>query len=301
MTNMNQDTSTQTKQQTRKVAGLQFSKAGKIEYFLAEDMELSQHELVVVKSEHGNSVGRVIMPPHEVPTTDIATNIKPVLRKATKEDLERHDEEMERAREGFALCSRKILERNLPMKLVDVSFEDNKAIFFFVADERIDFRALVKDMASALHTRIEMRQIGSRDGAKATGALGPCGLVCCCERFLREFSPISISMAKNQCLSPNPAKLTGMCGKLKCCLAYENEFYLNERKGLPPAGSKVKTSKGPGVVTDLNVLKRVCMVRLDIEDENNMLRFPCSECEVVSKPRHIEKEEADKEYEKIEG
>lgn len=291
----------------KKVAGVHFSRASKVEFYLADDTPLSIHDLVVVDGEHGHAIGRVIVPPREVPTTDVATNIKKILRKANEEDIEKHNQAMEKAREAFELCEKKIIEKNLLMKLVDVSFEDNKAIFFFFAEERVDFRALVKDLASALHMRIEMRQIGARDEAKALGALGPCGLVCCCETYLSEFSSISISMAKNQGLSPNPAKLTGMCGKLKCCLSYENETYLNERKELPPVGTKVETSEGRGTVTSLDVLKHVCKVRLDKRDEDGNteeIKCPCSGCKILSKPKQVEKEEKEEkeeEYDKLEG
>lgn len=290
----------------RKVAGVIFSRAGKIEYYLAEGIELDSHDVAVVKGEHGNTIGRVVVPPHEVSSNDIATNIKEVVRKANKDDLERYEQDLEKARQSFELCEQKIKERELPMKLVDVSFEDNKSIFFFFAEERVDFRALVKDLASSLHMRIEMRQIGARDEAKAIGALGPCGLNCCCETFLSEFRSISIAMAKNQGLSPNPAKLTGMCGKLKCCLSYENETYLEERKSLPPIGARVEIKEGRGVITNIDVIKHVCNVRIDSEDGYEDFRCKCGDCKLLSRPRGREKEkeekdEADKEYEKLEG
>lgn len=294
----------------KRIAGVHFSRASKIEFYLVEGIDLSIHDMVVAEGEHGKAIGRVIVPPREVPATDVATNIKKIIRKATEHDIDKHNEIMEKAREGFDLCEKKILEKDLPMKLVDVSFEDNKAIFFFFAEERVDFRVLVKDLASALHMRIEMRQIGARDEAKAIGALGPCGIVCCCETYLSEFTSISISMAKNQGLSPNPAKLTGMCGKLKCCLAYENETYLKERKELPPLGTKVDTPEGTGVITNLEILKHVCRVRLDKRNEDGHteeIKCKCGDCKILSKPKKItkenkdEKEEKEKEDEKLEG
>ena len=146
-----------------------------------------------------------------------------------------------------------------------------------------------------------MRQIGARDEAKALGSTGPCGLVCCCNTYLSEFTSISIAMAKNQGLSPNPAKLTGMCGKLKCCLAYENEMYLSERKSLPPIGTKVKTQDGTGVITGLNILKHICTVRPDSTEDNEEFSCRCEDCHVLSKPKIPDKEEIDKEYEELEG
>lgn len=294
----------ETKTDLKRVAGIHFSRAGKIEYYLAEGLDLKTHDLVVVKGEHDTLIGMVVDPTKDVSSADVATNIKNILRKATSEDLEKYNQDMEKAKEAFELCRKKVEERLLPMKLVDVLFEEGKAIFFFFAEERVDFRTLVKDLASALHTRIEMRQIGARDEAKAIGALGPCGLLCCCERFLKEFKSISISMAKNQGLSPNPAKLTGMCGKLKCCLFYENEIYLSERKELPPIGVKVQINEGTGVITNLDVLKHLCTVRVEDQDGYEDIRTKCSECKMLSKPRTPEKrdkEEPDKEYEKIEG
>ena len=162
----------------RKVASVHFSRASKIEYYLAEGVALNVHDLVVVKGEHGTMIGRIVDPCKEVRASDIATNIKTIVRKATKDDIEKFNQDMEKARAGFELCYEKIKEKNLAMKLVDVAFEDNKFVFFFFADERVDFRVLVKDLASALHVRIEMRQRGARDEAKAVGAVGPCGLVC---------------------------------------------------------------------------------------------------------------------------
>jgi cell fate regulator YaaT (PSP1 superfamily) len=297
---------------TRRVAGVLFSRAGKIEFFLADGIEAKTHDLVVIKGDHQNVVGRLIVEPKDVPSSDVATNIRQILRKAAPDDIEQFNQIQEKARQGLELCARKAAEKGLPMKLIDVSYEDNKAIFFFFAEERVDFRALVKELASALHMRIEMRQVGSRDEAKAIGALGPCGEVCCCERFLKEFNSIGIAMAKTQGLTPNPAKLTGMCGKLKCCLHYENATYLEERKNLPPVGSKVKTSSGQGVITALDVLKHQCTVRVDKEDGFEEVRCPCQECEVLQRPKTAEKgrgknrakdetDKEDKEYEKLEG
>ncbi|PIR17220.1 MAG: stage 0 sporulation protein [Deltaproteobacteria bacterium CG11_big_fil_rev_8_21_14_0_20_49_13] len=282
-------------QKTRRIAGVHFSKASKIERYLAGNIELSLHDFVVIKGDHGEVVGQVVTLPRDEPASSVATNIKPILRKATNTDIDKYHQDMEKALEAYDLCEKKILERDLYMKLVDVSFEDNKAIFFFFAEERVDFRALVKDLASSLHMRIEMRQIGARDEAKAIGSMGPCGIVCCCETYLQEFKPISITMAKNQGLSPNPAKLTGMCGKLKCCLNYENETYLNERKDLPPIGAKVKIKEGDGIITNLDILKHLCSVRVDNEDGYEEVRCKCSDCQVLSKPRGSQKKTKEKE------
>jgi len=281
-----------------RITGILFSRASKVEYFRADDMTLGFHDSVIVNEDNSEVVGRVIIPPREVPINFVATNIKPVLRKASDADLEKHNINLEKALQYFELCSQKILEKNLPMKLVDVFMEEGRAIFFFFAEERVDFRTLVKELASSIHKRIEMRQIGARDAAKAIGAVGPCGLTCCCESYLKEFISISIAMAKNQGLSPNPAKLTGMCGKLKCCLAYENEQYLEARKDLPPTGSKVETPDGVGIVIDHDVLRHICLVRLEGEDRPEQKKFKCEECCVLCRPKRKEKKRGERDKDK---
>jgi len=273
------------------ITGVLFSRASKVEYFQVVNIDLKFHDLVIVNEDNSEVVGRVIIPPREVPSSFVATNIKPVLRKASNQDLEKHNVNLEKALQFFDICSQKILEKNLPMKLVDVFLEEGRIIFFFFAEERVDFRSLVKELANTIHKRIEMRQIGARDAAKAIGAVGPCGLTCCCESYLKEFISISIAMAKNQGLSPNPAKLTGMCGKLKCCLAYENEQYLEERKNIPPSGSKVKTPEGAGIVVDLDVLRHICVVNLDDDDRSEQKRFKCGDCQILSRPKRKGKTE----------
>jgi len=296
MTSQNQDSRETPSQQAlepamRRVAGVCFSRAGKMEFFLCEGVELKTHDFVVVKGEHGNHIGRVVVPKKEVPADSLPTNSKSILRKARPEDIERHNQEMEKARECFEICDKRIKERSLPMKLVDVDLEEGKAIFFFFAEERVDFRSLVKDLAGELHMRIEMRQIGARDEAKAIGSIGPCGLVCCCERFLNEFNSISISMAKNQGLTPNPAKLTGMCGKLKCCLHYENETYTEARKGLPSSNAKVEIKEGRGQIISLDILKGTCQVRLDDPDKSDIIKCNCSDCKVIARPKKGERQD----------
>ena len=185
------------------------------------------------------------------------------------------------AMRAFNLCKEKITNHDLDMKLVDVDIltGDKKAIFYFTAEERVDFRSLVKDPASALHMRIEMRQIGARDATKSIGGLGSCGLTCCCETHLREFKAIAIQMAKNQGLSPNPAKLTGMCGKLKCCLLYENDMYSECKKGLPGVGAEVKTPKGDGIVNNLDIPRRLVYVYLG--EKHKEIRFGVDEITII--------------------
>jgi len=247
------------------VVGIQYRQAGKIYTYLTDDPTLTHCDWVVVESEHGTSVGTVALPPAEVLEKDLPADIKKVLRRATPEDITQANVQREREFEIFELFSQKVAERELPMKPLAAELRDQekKVILTFFAEERVDFRSLVKDMASALHMRIEMRQIGARDEVKYKGSIGPCGLVTCCFQHMRQFQSISIQMAKNQGLTPNPAKLTGMCGKLKCCLAYENALYAELRQRMPRVGMLVQTPHGNGKITNINVLREQCMVRLD--------------------------------------
>jgi cell fate regulator YaaT (PSP1 superfamily) len=261
----------------KRIVGVQFSTAGKEQLFDAEDYQLDMHEFVVVEGDKGPIIGRVSLPPFEKKASDVATNIRKVVRKASEEDVDKKQKNREEAMRSFNLCQEKIVEHGLPMKLVDVNVltGDTKAIFYFTAEERVDFRALVKDLATSLHMRIEMRQIGARDASKCIGGLGSCGLVCCCVKHLRDFKSISIQMAKNQGLSPNPSKLTGMCGKLKCCLSYENEMYSKLKKQMPGPGSYVETPKGEGSVNSLDVPRQ--LVYVYIPDLAKEIRFPLDE------------------------
>lgn len=243
--------------------GVRFSAADKEHSFNAGDLKLFLHDLVVVEGDKGHVIGRVTTPVFEKKASEVATNIKNVIRRAVAEDVEKYEKNREEAAGVFNICWDKIIQHGLPMKLVDVDIltGDAKAVFYFTAEERVDFRALVKDLAATLHMRIEMRQIGARDAAKSIGSLASCGLICCCERFLKEFKSIAIQMAKSQGLSPNPAKLTGMCGKLKCCLYYENDMYNDYRKTLPDLGKEVETPKGKGIVSGWDIPRQLVSVK----------------------------------------
>lgn len=269
------------KHAAKMVAGVQFRPAGKIYTFVTEEADFKRGEAVVVEAEGGSAVGFVIVPPHEGEEGEIAQNAKKIIRKAEKEDLISLAVSREKALECFAFCRDKIREKSLPMKLVDAVVEEDgkKIVFTFFAEQRIDFRGLVKELAGMLHMRIEMRQVGSRDESKHKGCLGPCGLTTCCSLYLRQFEPISISMAKHQGLAPNPAKLTGMCNKLKCCLSYEHEAYDECRKGLPKIGAAVSSKHGSGKIIGHNVLKRECAVRLYSGGE---FRCPCDELSMLT-------------------
>ena len=261
--------------------GIQFRPAGKVYTFSTTDPCIAAGEVVVVEAEGGTSMGTVASAPREMPEGEPQQALRRCLRRASPEEIDRDAKQRERALEYFSICQKKARAHNLPMKLVDAQIEEDgrKVVFIFYSEGRIDFRQLVKELAGQLHMRIEMRQVGARDEAKHRGCIGPCGQMTCCSLHLRGFQSISISMAKHQGLAPNPAKLTGMCGKLKCCLAYEHEVYNEYRQGLPKMGASVSTPEGPGKVVGHNVLKRECTVRLFGGGET---RCACEKCAVLS-------------------
>ena len=207
-----------------KIVGVRFKKAGKIYYFRPNDAALSVGDNVVVETVRGMEFGTIVIGEREIDETELANPLKDILRKATDEDLHHYAENCEAEKRAFAICQEKIINHQLPIKLIEVSynFDVSKIIFYFTADGRIDFRELVKDLASVFRTRIELRQIGVRDEAKALGGYGCCGRELCCHSVLGDFQPVSIKMAKKQNLSLNPAKISGICGRLMCCLKYEN-------------------------------------------------------------------------------
>lgn len=273
---------TEVKPEEKKLAvGVQFRTAGKIYTFVSEDAALAKGDAVIVSAENGTALGRVVKAPKETQSSELPQNVKKVLRRATNKDIEEEAKSKEKAMEYFFICAEKVRDKNLPMKLVDAQLEEGgrKAVFIFFAEQRVDFRELVKELAQTLHMRIEMRQIGARDETKYKGCLGPCGLLTCCSGHLRQFESISISMAKHQGLAPNPPKLTGMCGKLKCCLAYENDVYNEYRKSLLKAGTAVGSPRGAGKITGHNVLKRECVIKLFGGGE---VRCPCDSCTVLT-------------------
>lgn len=229
-----------------RITKIQFAVAGKLYDFSAGTLELERGDKVFVETDRGKSIAIVAVPPLEKPDASLPEGIKPVLRKASPEEIEAVERFREKEREAQLFCAAKIRERNLDMKLVRVEYQydGSKAVFFFTADGRIDFRELVKDLAHTFHIRIEMRQIGVRDEAKLVGGLGICGRELCCSTFLRDFAPVSVKMAKEQNLALNPTKISGQCGRLLCCLAYEHETYSDIRKSLPKCGKQVKCADG---------------------------------------------------------
>jgi cell fate regulator YaaT (PSP1 superfamily) len=252
-----------------KVIGVRFKKAGKIYYFDPDDIEIEKGQNAIVETARGIEFGEVVVGPKNVSEEEIVSPLKKVLRVATQEDEIKNKENKEKEINAFDICLKKIEEHGLEMKLIDVeyTFDNNKVIFYFTADGRVDFRELVKDLASIFRTRIELRQIGVRDEAKMVGGMGPCGITLCCSTWLGEFEPVSIKMAKDQELSLNPSKISGICGRLLCCLRYEHESYLELIEGLPNQGEKVETPDGPGIVVDTSILLESVKVRL-IENES---------------------------------
>ena len=242
------------------IVGVRFKKAGKIYYFSPGRLEINLGDAVIVETARGVEYGKVVLGPKEVEDDAAPAPVKLIQRKATEADTERVETNKLKEKEAFAICEKKIEEHELSMKLVDVeyTFDVNKIVFYFTAEGRIDFRDLVKDLASVFRTRIELRQIGVRDEAKLIGGMGGCGRPLCCASFLGDFEPVSIRMAKEQNLSLNPAKISGICGRLMCCLKFENECYCErfpkkERPKPPAQGSRVVTMEGEGRVISLNM------------------------------------------------
>jgi cell fate regulator YaaT (PSP1 superfamily) len=245
------------------IVKVQFHTAEKLYDFNSGDLVLSPGDRVIVETDRGRSMALVATSPMQIPNDLAPESLKTILRKANQADLEAGERNAARERETFTFCQAKIAERNLEMKLVKVEyvFDGSKAIFYFTADGRIDFRDLVKDLAHQFHTRIEMRQIGVRDEAKLVGGIGICGRELCCSSFLRDFAPVSVKMAKEQNLALNPTKISGQCGRLLCCLGYEFDTYCELRKGLPKCGKHVKCCKAEGEVIKVSTLGRNFTVR----------------------------------------
>ncbi|OFI01533.1 hypothetical protein CLOACE_20880 [Clostridium acetireducens DSM 10703] len=256
------------------VVGVRFKKAGKIYYFDPGELHVEKWEDVIVETVRGIEFGQCVIAPKEVDESEIVMPLKKVIRIATEEDKKIHIENKQKEEEAFKICQEKIQHHNLIMKLIDVeyTFDNNKVIFYFTADGRVDFRELVKDLASVFRTRIELRQIGVRDEAKMIGGIGPCGRAMCCSTFLGDFAPVSIKMAKEQNLSLNPTKISGICGRLMCCLNYEQKAYEEIRKRLPKVGSIVETPYGNAEVISNSAIKESIKVKIKIEDGEETIK-----------------------------
>lgn len=252
-----------------KVVGVRFKEAGKIYYFDPGDLVLEVGDDVIVETVRGLEYGYVVIAEREVGEEDIVAPLKKVIRKACDKDRAKVQENIAKAERAFDIGLKKIQEHKLPMKLIDVeyTFDNSKVIFYFTADGRVDFRELVKDLAAIFRTRIELRQIGVRDEAKMLGGIGPCGRQLCCTTFLGDFDPVSIRMAKDQNLSLNPTKISGICGRLMCCLKFEFPVYEGSREIFPEVGKTVMTSLGTGEVLQVNIPERTVKVLIDGEGE----------------------------------
>lgn len=258
-----------------KVIGVRFKKAGKIYYFDPLGYDVKKDAAVIVETARGIEFGQCVVSGREIEDKEIIAPLKPVIRVASEGDIQRHFSNKEKEKHAFGVCERKIAEHKLEMKLVDVeyTFDNSKAIFYFTADGRVDFRDLVKDLASVFKTRIELRQIGVRDEAKMIGGMGICGRSLCCATWLGDFNSVSIKMAKEQNLSLNPSKISGICGRLMCCLNYEQAAYEEIRKRMPKYGSLVQTPQGKGDVVGNNVVKETVKVKINLVTEEVVETF----------------------------
>lgn len=271
-----------------KVAGIRFQKAGKIYYFDPGDFELETGMHAIVETARGVELGTVLIPPKFVEDEQVIQPLKPVLRIATDEDERIIEENREKEKEAFAICKEKILKHGLEMKLINAeyTFDNNKLLFYFTADGRIDFRELVKDLAAVFRTRIELRQIGVRDETKILGGIGICGRPLCCKTYLSDFVPVSIKMAKEQNLSLNPTKISGVCGRLMCCLKNEQDTYEYLNSRLPSIGDTVTLKDGGrGEVQSVNVLRQLVKVIIDNGDEKELKEVKVDELHFRPKKR----------------
>ena len=253
----------------KKIVGVRFREGGKIYDFDPGHFVLSVGDYVMVKTEKGFTVGKVVTPPRRLGDDVEYPKLKKIFRLATEEDLKQYEEMLQREKRAFAFCKVRIKARGLPMNLVLVEslYDGSKITFYFTADGRVDFRELVKDLVKEFHTRIELRQVGVRNQAKMIGGIGSCGRELCCSGFLREFHPVSIKMAKEQNLSLNPSKISGACGRLMCCLKFEYESYMESKKGMPKLGKKIDTPIGRGRVIRQNIINKTVTVSLDSGSE----------------------------------
>ena len=280
-----------------KVIGVRFRTAGKIYFFSPGKFEVKRGDQVIVETARGVEFGNVVMGPKEVKDEEITQPLKTVIRLVTEDDRRVEEKNRKKEKEAFQICLEKIHKHGLEMKLIDAeyTFDNNKVLFYFTADGRIDFRELVKDLAAVFRTRIELRQIGVRDETKIRGGIGICGRELCCHTYLSEFAPVSIKMAKEQNLSLNPTKISGVCGRLMCCLKNEQETYEYLNRKLPGVGDIVTLPDGmKGEVSGVNVLRQLVKVLVDVNDEKEMRECPVEELKF--KPKH--KKEKGKEKKK---
>ena len=250
------------------VVGVKFKEAGKLYYFSPGENQVEVGDNVIVETARGLEFGKVTLGATEVKESDLVAPLKSIIRKANEKDRKKHEENLAKKEEAMRLCQEKVDAHKLEMKLIDVEYtlDNSKVVFYFTADGRVDFRELVKDLAAVFRMRIELRQIGVRDEAKMLGGVGNCGRGLCCSTWLSDFEPVSIKMAKVQNLSLNPSKISGICGRLMCCLKFENDVYTHMKKGMPSVGERIRTPDGMAVVTDVNILENIIKTRLVLEE-----------------------------------
>lgn len=278
----------------KKIVGVRFRKPGKIYFFDPENFEIEKGQKVIVETSQGQEIGEATTGIREVHEETLKAPLKKVVRIATKKDIRNDEENRKKEKEAFKIAEEKIKKYELDMNLTEVEykFDNSKIIFFFTADGRIDFRELVKELAAIFKTRIELRQIGVRDEVKKIGGNGVCGRELCCCSFLDNFEAVSIKMAKEQNVSLNPSKISGNCGRLMCCLKYEQDVYEDKLKRLPKIGAIVKTEDGEGTVDSIQTLKEIIRVKFKDGDDTFYKRYPASEVKII---KNIGKEEVDPE------
>ena len=280
----------------KRIIGVRFRSAGKIYFFDPLDFEVKRNDHVIVETARGIEYGTVVGDIREVDDSEVTQPLKPVLRVATKKDDEQEQKNKEKEKDAFKICLEKIHARGLEMKLIDAeyTFDNNKILFYFTADGRIDFRELVKDLAGVFRTRIELRQIGVRDETKIRGGTGVCGRPVCCNTYLSDFIPLSIKMAKEQNLSLNPTKISGVCGRLMCCLKHEEETYEDLNRRLPGVGDYVTTPDGlKGEVQSVNVLRQLVKVIVDVNGDKEIQEYKAED--IKFKRRHRKEKQLTKE------
>lgn len=270
------------------IVGVRFRSGGKVYYFDPKDSNPRMGDRVIVETARGLECGRVVLGSHQIPEKQVVQPLREIIRMATEKDIAREESNRVKEKEAYRICQEKIRELHLDMKLIqaEYSFDNKKLLFYFTADGRVDFRELVRELAAVFKTRIELRQIGVRDETKLLGGIGICGRPLCCHTYLSNFAPVSIKMAKEQNLSLNPAKISGVCGRLMCCLKNEQETYEYLNKNLPGLGDIVQVQDGPqGIVQSVNVLKQTVRVLIEEGDDKEMQEHPVEELTLVMKHR----------------
>ena len=282
----------------KNIIGVRFKKPGKIYFFDPGDLQVDLKDYVIVETSQGEEMGEVAICNRQLPDEKLVAPLKPIIRIATEEDKKHNEENKKKEKEAFEICQQKIKKHKLDMNLLDVEykFDNSKILFFFTADGRIDFRELVKDLAAVFKTRIELRQIGVRDEVKRIGGNGVCGRELCCCSFLGNFETVSIKMAKEQNISLNPSKISGNCGRLMCCLKYEQDVYEDKLSRIPKVGSIVKTEDGEGIVESIETLKEIIRVKLKDGDETFYKKFNAKDVTLIKSPENEEEDPEEKEH-----